>query len=249
VKVLLNLIQTEFLKLRRNKLIWLMLLTALIMPFLSLLYFNYFGNKGVDPMQFYKWSAFGFTIFIILPVVLGILCTMLMHEENQYDMLKQLWIVPISKMGYFFSKFFVILVYSICFMLITFVASVMFSVLSGYVVFEWGSVLYLLKKCLEYGFFTAFTMLPILAIASSKKGYILPICITLIYAFFAFFIMPINTYLHPLTSMEVIVMRNNDIQGIFWPQGINVPLAFLCICVWDIIAIFFANITLKRSEV
>lgn len=238
-----NLIQTEFLKLRRNKLIWLMLLAALIMPFFALLYFNYFGNKGVDPIKYYRWSALGFTLIIILPVILGILSTMLMHEENQHDMLKQLWIVPISKMGYFFSKFFVVLVYSICFMLITFVASVMFSVLSGYVVFELGSVVYLLKKCVVGGFFTAFAMFPILAIASSKKGYILPVCITLVYVFFAFLIMPVNMYLHPISSMGVIV----DIPGIV--QAINVPLAFLCICVWDIISVFFANIALKRSEV
>ncbi|HCU2767808.1 TPA: ABC transporter permease, partial [Clostridioides difficile] len=36
---MLKLIQTEFLKLRRRKLIWLMLLSALIMPFFALLYF------------------------------------------------------------------------------------------------------------------------------------------------------------------------------------------------------------------
>lgn len=246
---MLDLIQTEFLKLRRNKLIWLMLLATLIMPFFALLYFSYFGDKGVDPIQFYKLSALSFTIFIILPVILGILSTMLMHEENQYDMLKQLWIVPISKMGYFFSKFFVVLVYSICFMLITFVASVMFSVLSGYVVFDWGSVFYLLKKCLESGVITAFAMLPILAIAASQKGYILPICITLVYTFLFFIMGGIDMYIHPLSSMSVIINRNNDIPGIVWPQGINVPLAFLSICVWDIITVFLANVALKRSGV
>ncbi|WP_250675444.1 ABC transporter permease (plasmid) [Paraclostridium ghonii] len=238
---MLNLIQTEFLKLRRNKLIWLMLLTAIIMPFFAL----FFVHKGVDPRKYYRWSALSFTLIIILPFILGILSTMLMHQENQYDTLKQLWIVPISKMGYFFSKFFVVLVYSICFMLITFVASVMVSVLSGYLVFEWENVFYLLKKCLAAGFFTAFAMLPILAIASSQKGYILPVCITLVYVFLNFFIMPINMYLHPLSSMGVIV----DIPGMVWKQGINVPLAFVCICVWDIISVFFANIALKRSEV
>jgi bacitracin transport system permease protein len=243
VKALLNLIQTEFLKLRRKKIIWLMLLTTLIMPFFAL----FFVDKGVDPREYYRWSAFGFTSLIILPVILGILSTMLMHEENQYDTLKQLWIVPISKMGYLFSKFFVVLVYSICFMLITFVASIMVSVISGYVVFEWWSVLYLLKKCLEIGVIVAFAMLPILAIASSQKGYILPICATLVYAFFVVFIMPVNMHLHPLSSMAVIIGRNNDIPR--WTQGGNVSLAFLCICVWDIIAVFLANIVLKRSEV
>lgn len=245
---MLKLIQTEFLKLRRRKIVWLMLMAALVMPFFALLYYNYFGETGVDPIKFYKWSAFSFTLFIILPVVLGILCTMLMYEENQYDMLKQLWIVPISKMGYLFSKFFVVLIYSICFMLITAVASVMFSVLSGYVVFDWGSVFYLLKKCLEIGVIAAFAMLPILAIAASQKGYILPVCITLVYTLFSFILMTVNMYLHPISSMAVIIMRNKDIPGIVLTQAINIPFAFLSICVWDIIAVLLASIALGRRK-
>lgn len=245
---MLKLIQTEFLKLRRRKFIWLMLSAALFMPFFALLYFNYFGETGVEPIQFYKWSAFSYTVFIILPVVLGMLCTMLIREENQYDMLKQLWIVPVSKPGYLFSKFSVVLIYSICFMLITAVASVVFSVVPGYVAFEWGSVLYLLEKCLEIGILTAFVMLPILAIAAAQKGYILPACITLVYAFSGFILMTVNMYLHPLSSMAVIIMRNKDIPGLVFTQEINILFAFLCICAWDIIAVLLANIALGRRR-
>lgn len=245
---MLKLIQTEFLKLRRRKLIWIMMLAAFIMPFFALLYFHYFGKIGAEPIQFYKMSAFGFTFLIILPFILGMLCTILMHDENQNDMLKQLWIVPISKMGYFFSKFFIVLLYSISFMLITAVASVLFSVLSGYVAFEWESVIFLLKKCLEIGFITAFAMLPILTIAASQKGYILPVCITLIYSFLGFFIMSVNMYLHPLSSLSVIIARNGDIPGLAFTQAVNVPLAFLCIFVWDIAAVLLANITLGKRK-
>jgi bacitracin transport system permease protein len=225
-----------------------MLPSALFMPFFALLYFRYVKETGGDPIQFYKWSAFGYTLWFILPVVLGTLCTMLMYEENQHDMLKQLWIVPISKMEYFFSKFFVVLIYSICFMLITAIASVVFSVLPGYVTFEWGSVLYLLKKCLEIGIITSFVMLPILAIAASQKGYILPVTITLVYVFLGFILMTVNMYLHPLPSMAVIVMRNGDIPGLVFTQAINIPLAFLCICVWNIVAVLLANIALGRRK-
>ena len=140
---MLNLIQTEFLKLRRKKMIWVMLLVALIMPFFAYLYFSYLGQTNVDPMAFYKWSAFGITLFILLPFVLGTLCITLIHDENQYDMLKQLWIIPVSKMGYFFSKFVVVLLYSIVFMLITAVASVLSSTLSGIVTLDLQSILFL----------------------------------------------------------------------------------------------------------
>lgn len=245
---MLKLIQTEFLKLRRRKLIWVMMLASLVMPFFAFLYFHYFKKTGVEPVQFYKWSALGYTVLIILPFVLGMLCTILMHDENQNDMLKQLWIVPISKMGYFFSKFFIVLLYSICFMLITAVASVLFSVLPGYVAFEWQSALFLLEKCLEIGFITALAMLPILAVAASQKGYIFPVCMTLIYSFLGFFIMSVNMYLHPLSSLSVIIARNGDIPGLAFTQAINVPLAFLCIFVWDIAAVLLANITLGKRK-
>lgn len=245
---MLKLIQTEFLKLHRRKLVWLMLPAAFVMPFFAFLYFNYFGKTGISPVMFYKWSAFGYTLFIILPLILGVLCTMLMHDENRYDMLKQLWIVPVCKMGYFFSKFFVILVYSVCFMLITAVASVLFSVLPGYVAFEWKSVLFLLKKCMEIAFFAAFAMLPLLAAAASQEGYILPVCLTLIYSFAGFFITPVNMYLHPLSSVLVIVARNKDIPGLTFSQEVNVTLALLCICLWSVAALVLANITLGRRK-
>lgn len=245
---LLKLIQIEFLKLRRKSFMWIMMLSALIMPFLAFLLFNYAWKTGGDPLQFYKWSAFGLMLWIILPVVLGILSTMLMYNENQYDMLKQLWIVPVSKMRYFFSKFFVVLIYSVCFMMVTVIGSVLFSVLFEDITFDWGSVLYLLKKCLEIGVITAFVMLPILAIATWQKGYILPISLTLVYAFLGFIIMPINMYLSPVSSMAVIVARNSDIPGLEFTQAINIPLAFLCIFVWDIISVFLANIALGRRK-
>ncbi len=244
---MLKLIETEFLKLRRRKLIRLMLLAAFIMPVMAFLLFKYRGDTGVDPIQFYKWSAFGYTLFIILPVVLGILCAMLIHEEKQNNVLKQLWIVPVSKSGYFFSKFFVVLFYSVSFMLFTAIASVLFSVLPGYVAFEWESVSYLLERCFEIGVLTAFAMIPVLAIAASKKGYILPVCVTLVYAFCGFIMMSVNMYALPLTSMAVIVMRNKDIPGIVFTQAINLPSAFLCIGVWDIAAILLTKIALKRE--
>ena len=144
---MLKLIQVEFLKLRRRKFIWLMLLAALFMPLAAVFYFSSVKGTGVDPIMFYKWTAFSYTPWIILPVVLGMLCTMLMYNENQYDMPKQLWIVPVNKMAYFFSKFAVVLVYSICFMLVTATASILTGVLSGYIPFDSESVLYLLRKC------------------------------------------------------------------------------------------------------
>ena len=205
-----------------------MLLAALFMPLAAVFYFSSVKGTGVDPIMFYKWTAFSYTPWIILPVVLGMLCTMLMYNENQYDMLKQLWIVPVNKMAYFFSKFAVVLVYSICFMLVTATASILTGVLSGYIPFDSESVLYLLRKCMEISL------------------YILPVCLTLIYTFLGFILLMVNMYLHPLSSMTAIVMY--DIPGVVFDQPLNIPAAFLCIGVWAAASAVLANVALVRRK-
>lgn len=244
---MLELIQTEVLKLRRKKLLWLMLPAALIMPFFAWVYFHYFGEKGVDAVLFYKWSAFSGTLFIILPFVLGVLCTMLMHDENRYDMLKQLWIVPVSKMGYFFSKFVIVAAYAVGFMLLDALGSVFFSVLFGYVTFEWESIRFLVEKCLEIAILTAVAILPILAAAASQKGYVFPACLTLLYVLAGFLLTPVSAYVHPLSSVLVIIARNGDIPGAL-SAAIQLPRAFLCLGVWAAAAIVLANVTLGRRK-
>ena len=244
---MLKLVQIEFCKLRRKKMIWVMLLSALIMPFFAFLYFGYFEAIDIDPRLFYKWSAFGFTLFIILPFILGLFGIILMHDENRYDMLKQLWIVPVSKMGYFFSKFLVILIYSICFMLITAFGTVIFSTIPNYVTFEWNNILFLVERCIEIAVLTTVALLPILAISSSQKGYIFPICITLIYVFAGFLITPINSCLHPLSCVSVIISRNEAVLGLTLPQD-SILIAFLSILIWSIISILFANYQLSKRK-
>ena len=167
-------------------------------------------------------------------------------RENYGGMLKQLWIVPVNKMAYFFSKFAVVLVYSVCFMLITAAASILTGVLPGYIAFDSGSVLYLLRKCMEISLLTAFAVLPILAAAAAQKGYILPVCLTLVYTFLGFILLMVNMYLHPLSSMTAIVMR--DIPGVVITQPLNIPGAFLCIGVWGVASVLLAGAALKKRK-
>ena len=243
---MLKLIQVEFLKLRRRKFIWLMLLAALFMPLAAVFYFASVKGTGVEPIEFYKWTAFSYTPWIILPVVLGMLCTMLMYNENQYDMLKQLWIVPVNKMAYFFSKFAVVLVYSVCFMLITAAASILTGVLSGYIAFDSGSVLYLLRKCMEISLLTAFAVLPILAVFAAPKGYLFPFFIAVFYKFLGFFLLIVNMYQPPLASLSSHFIRG--ISGVVITQPLDIPGAFLCIGVWGVASVLLAGAALKKRK-
>ena len=235
---MLRLIHVEFLKLRRRKFVWLMLLASLFMPFAAIFYFAAFKESGVNPIEFYKWTALSYTPWIILPVVLGMLCTMLMYHETQHHML--------GKLAYFFSKFVLVLMYSICFMLITAAASVLTGVLSGTIAFDSGSALYLLRKCMEISILTAFAVLPLLAAAAAQNGYIFPICLTLVYTFLSFILLMVNMYLHPLSSMTAIVIR--DIPGVVITQPLNLGNAFLCIGIWGVVSVLLAGIALIKRK-
>ena len=243
---MLNLIQSEFLKLRRRKFIWLMLFAALFMPIVGLFYFGGTNTGEITPLKFYKWTALSYTPWIILPLVLGMLCTMLMYDENQNDMLKQLWIIPVSKIGYFFSKFAVVFLYSICFMLMVAVSSLLVGVIPGLIVFTADSLSFLFIKCLEIGVITPFAMIPVLAIAASQKGYILPVCVTIIYTFLGFILLMVNMYIHPLSSVTAILMRN--IEGVSLNEPVSIGKAVLCIGLWAGVSTLWAEIMLRKGK-
>ena len=87
-------------------------------------------------------------------------------------------------------------------------------------------------------------MLPVLFIAFLTKKYILPICITIVYAFSGFVILMINIYVHPLSSSTAIVLR--DIPGIVLNQDINIFYSLLCIGVWIVGFTIVTKLLFKR---
>lgn len=242
---MLKLIKIEFLKLRHKKLIWIMLLAALFMPLISWAYFRKSFAADITPLDFYKWSMLGYTSWIILPVVLGVLCTLLMYDEKINDVLKQLWIVPVSRAGYFLGKFSVVLIYSVIFVTVDAGASVLIGVGSGTIPFTWDSVWFLLLKSLEIGVLMSFGVLPILAVAAAQKGYIMPVCVTLVYTFAGFILLMINMYLCPLSAVTAIVII--DIPGASPGKAINIPAAVGCIGVWAIGSVLYGCRALRKG--
>ena len=88
---MLKFIHIELLKLRRRKCLILTLAASPIMPFLSMLYFKYIGKPNVEPVLFYKWSVFGFTCWMILPFILGILSSLLFYTESSNHINTYFW--------------------------------------------------------------------------------------------------------------------------------------------------------------
>ena len=67
-----------------------------------------------------------------------------------------------------------------------------------------------------------------------------------VYTFLGFILLMVNMYLHPLSSMTAIVMR--DIPGVVITQPLNIPGAFLCIGVWGVASVLLAGAALKKRK-
>lgn len=242
---MLNLIGAELAKLRRRAFVFLMLLCALLMPLITLFVLRNARAEGLMPMQFYNWAALSYTPWIILPVVLGMLCAMLMADEHQYGMLKQLLIVPISGTALFLAKFAVVFLYAVVFMLLTAIVSAALGVGLGYIPFDAAVTLYLFQKCMETGVLTALAMLPILAAAVVHRGYILPVCATFVYTFLGFILLMVNMYVHPLSSVTAIILR--DSPDAVLEEPIRLARAFACIGLWDAGSLLLVHLSFKRK--
>lgn len=114
---MLNVVRVEFSKLRRWKLLRVLPLLSLVLPAITFSYFATHPDYLTD-MGLYKQALFSFNIFLILPAILGVLASMLVYNEQRCDVLKQLWIIPVSKGGYLFAKWVVVLTVSLAFMML-----------------------------------------------------------------------------------------------------------------------------------
>lgn len=107
---MLKLVYCEFCKLRRRKLFYIAFLTTFIIPFL---YTLLLADRGLDNLLSVVREENGFLLLIPLSVVLA---ANLFFEEYDYDTLKNLLCIPISKGGLAAAKMLVLLLFDIAYM-------------------------------------------------------------------------------------------------------------------------------------
>jgi len=240
---LLNLVKVEFLKLKRKKIVWMMFPATLLMPLLAIIYFGNIDLSG-NAMKYFKWTIFSYNLWLILPIILGIFSTMIVFMEYENDTFKALWIVPIQKTKLLISKFIIVFLYTLVFMGLSILFTLLFGRIIHHIEMDHFLLIFLIRKCFEISGLLSVSMLPILSIAFLTKKYILPICITIVYAFSGFVILMVNMYIHPLSSSAAIVLR--DVTGIVLNQDINIFCSLLCIGIWVVGFTIVTKLLLKR---
>ena len=195
-------------------------------------------------MKYFKWTIFSYNLWLILPIILGIFSTMIVSMEYENDTFKALWIVPILKTKLLISKFIIVFLYTLVFMGLSILFTLLFGRIIHHIEMDHFLLIFLIRKCFEISGLLSVSMLPILSIAFLTKKYILPICITIVYAFSGFVILMVNMYIHPLSSSTAIVLR--DVPGIILNQDINIFYSLLCIGIWVVGFTIVTKLLLKR---
>ncbi len=113
---------------------------------------------------------------LFLPIVLGMFATTLFFDEHKNDTLKELLIIPITKVQLYFSKVAVMILMSVGLCLITFLLCVVGGLIAG------GFPDLNAETLIDAGLlYLVSGLLPIVFLATLSKGYILPIGATLLY--------------------------------------------------------------------
>ncbi|MGF3214800.1 ABC transporter permease [Facklamia sp. P12945] len=242
---MLNLIKVEFLKLKRKKIVFMMFLATLLMPFLATIYFGNIDFSD-NAMKYFKWTIFSYNLWLILPIILGIFSTMIVSAEHENDTFKALWIVPVQKTKLLISKFILVFFYTLVFMSLSILFTLLFGKIIHHIEIDYSLCTFLIRKCFEISGLLAVSILPILSIAFLTKKYILPVCFTIVYAFSGFVLLMVNMYAHPLSSSTAIVLR--DVPGVVLNQDTNIFYSFLCIGGWAVVFTIVTKLLLKRRE-
>lgn len=198
------LIKAEIKKWKRSKiLIGIIILTVILNLFAIERAFSISRESSImDSFGDLYCLAFKNITFVFLPIVIGMISTMLFFDERKNDTLKNVLITSVSRFEVFFAKFILIELLTIFLMVLTYMSSVLGAVLSaGFVDFNLitlkdATILYVVAALL-----IPIAMLPVIYIATFSKGYILSISMCLIYVGASIFGASTLIPIHPLASL------------------------------------------------
>lgn len=193
---MLRLICCEFSKLKRKKLFFFAYLTTFILP-LSYAFIS--AKRNLESELSVVRGESGYLLLIPLSVIVA---ANLFFEEHDYDTLKNLVCIPVSKVQLAVAKVFVLLIFDIGYMMTGYAVAILMSVVSGEALVDWK-----FQLCLTFGtgiLLWAAAMPCLLLVVWCNKSYIISVIIAFAY-----------TVLEYIPRLSDFAMRV--------PLGLNIP--------------------------
>lgn len=179
---MLKLIKNEFRKLKRKHFISFVFIAALLfpIPFTALVLSGNIANySGFD-------AIFGLLVTlgepVMLPIVLGIVASMLFFMEYDNDTLKNLQVVPILPIKLATAKIAVLFILGLVFALATLLSSMVGGIIAGNELTNIGGKIWI--SAVTALLYTASTLPVVIVIVWLNKSYIFSIIVTFFYTVF-----------------------------------------------------------------
>lgn len=251
---MLSLVQAEFMKIKRQKFIVLTLLASLLVP-LPWCVVCIRDNLGFQNL-FQGMLVYGGLLF--LPCVLCIAAATLFYREEDYDTLKNILMVPVSKTSLVLSKMTVLLILSIAYCVLGLIVCILLSSFlldGGLEEFRLTAV----QDTLMLAFFVFLAITPMVAVMLLfKKGYIFAVIISFIYAIASFSVLLVGVkVMFPMMAVfQLVIMQHNlNIEKLpqesidfyhylMYPTGVSLA----CLIVVALVSIGMAIFIYKRQE-
>lgn len=204
---MLNLIQAEFMKIKRQKFIILTMLASLLVP-LPWCVVCIRDNLGFQNL-FQGMLVYGGLLF--LPCVLCIAAATLFYREEDYDTLKNIIMVPVSKTALVLSKMTVLLILSVAYCVLGLLVCIFLSFFllnGGLAEFRITAV----QDTLMLAVFVFLAITPMITlILLFKKGYIFAVIISFIYAISSFSVLLVGVkVMFPMIAVfQLVIMQHN----------------------------------------
>lgn len=206
-----KIIKTEFKKLKGSSVLWICLAACLLLPVMSL-----FVGKSMQRSS--DWAAYctqsmWMSVLLLWPCIFGLMGTYIFTREQIENTYKNLFIIPVGRIRLILAKLIVLFAIILGITLLSYLLN-----LIGFLIgvkITAASFIHVLTIYLLVGCLTFAAMLPVFFIALiSKKGFLISVCITIVYAIMSFIsiwspllssLMPIVTILRicKITTLQI----------------------------------------------
>lgn len=227
---LLSLIKCEFIKLKRKKIIYFYILSAILFPLaIALLLKLSQGASSYSPAELNDQlyiNSIGFGIQFLLPVVISIFATLLFFTERDNDTFKALRTVPVTSRHLVLTKIIMI-----------FLCSIFFALATHFISMVLGSILFTFDISIDYimitlgnGIFIAAGTLPLIILnVTFSRTYVFSILMTVFYTVLSFILIPLNPYLPKIMYQLVPITMTT-----FWTAGMLGKIGKVNLEIYDV---------------
>lgn len=200
-----TLLWVERLKLKRSKILWIAVFSAIMAAFIVFMQgqFMYNGQRYVDGATWYMTATQSLGSLYVFPAIIALMGSYMICREDQDNTMKSLALIPISVSSLIRTKMIITAVFSVILYAFLFVVTLIVEAVLHISLLDLGMVLGFAKIYLLEGIGVFLAVSPIIAIVYKlKKGYWLALMFAEIYSFLGLFLGMQSTArsIYPITA-------------------------------------------------